>query len=281
MFKKKNLKKIGSIVAVVLVIALAAAIVAGVTSSVRAETKTLSPTIFSVGGLDENGVHVETDNSIYTKDAFRCSGLRIEPDFESHSTYDVYYYDYDLEFVEAKMGLSKVYDEDYPPLASYVRIVIHPKNSDDKDFKINFWDILGYADDITITVDKDQDFKYDMNNLYIDDNSETGKSFNYGEDNETLTIFDSTVQKVSERIPVYYENYDVYIRWTAVFNDYSAAVVVTENDKVIARVNRNMLGEKAGEWVKLELTLDSVEHGYELMVKLPVDAECYIFGYND
>ena len=36
----------------------------------------------------------------------------------------------------------------------------------------------------------------------------------------------------------------------------------------------------AGEWVKLEINLKSVEDGYNLLVKMPANAECYIFGYD-
>ena len=277
----KTKKRWKGIIAAVLVIGALIAACAGLAVISKNDTQKIRASAFSRGDLDDTGIYVESDKSIYTKEAFRCTGLRVEPDFESQVTYDVYYYDYDLDFVEAKKGLSDVYDEDYPPLASYARIVIHPEESDSKDFKIHFYEVVKYANDLTITVDKNQDFLYDMNNLYIDDNSESGKSFNYGDDNETLTIFESNVQKISERIPVHYENYDIYIRWTTEFMDYSAAVVVTSEDKVIERVNKNMLGEKAGEWVKLELSLESIEENYDLIVKLPIDAECYIFGYND
>ncbi len=281
-FKRKISWK--RVISLVLGIVIVLGAVGGVMALVKKDTETISSLAFKRGDLDENGKYVESDKAIYTEEAFRFEGLRIEPNFEFKGTFDVYYYDYDGGFLESKNNLNSVYDEDYPPVAYYARVVIHPEISEnvtEKDFKIKFWEVSKYAKKISITVNKNQESKYDMNNLYIDDNAQNGKSFNYGEDNETLTVFESSVQKLSERIPVYYENYDIYMRWTNEFNDYSAAVVVTSNDKVIERVNRNMLGEKAGEWVKLELSLDSVEADYDLIVKLPIDAECYIFGYND
>ena len=43
----------------------------------------ISASAFSVGGLSSDGKYIETDGSIYTKDAFECQGLTITPDFET------------------------------------------------------------------------------------------------------------------------------------------------------------------------------------------------------
>lgn len=63
------------------------------------DTKEIKSSVFSVGGLDNSGNYVETDTSIYTKDAFECKGLKIEVDFESTVTYAIYFYDADGYFI--------------------------------------------------------------------------------------------------------------------------------------------------------------------------------------
>lgn len=150
------------IVCAVLVTVLVASLGGALISFAVRDTKTIPSSAFSVGGLNENGKYIADDKSIYTKEAFECIGLRVQPDFESQVTYDVYYYDYDDRLVEVKKGLSSVYDEDFP-LAQYCRIVIHPEIPEDttkSEFKIKWYQVSGYADDIKITVDRKQEYLY-------------------------------------------------------------------------------------------------------------------------
>ena len=49
------------------------------------ETKMISVTEFSVGGLDEFGEFERNDRALITKEMFECRGLTVEPDIESTS----------------------------------------------------------------------------------------------------------------------------------------------------------------------------------------------------
>ena len=288
--KKFNFKKINwrGILSAILVGALLIGVIAGVAVWAKDKTKTLSPTIFSRGALDENGDYVENDKALYTKDSFPCIGLRVEPDFEYNGTYDVYYYDPDDRLLTVKENLTGVYDEDYP-LASHCRIVMYPGIPEDvnaKDFKINFWEVLSYANKFTIEVNKDQTNLYgERINLYVEENAEIGKTFDATGWNETLTVVEEENMKVSEDISVNgdFNKYDIYVRYAENSTAYTHAVVVADaDDKVLVRQSFNLADLEDGEWCKLTLEIpDDYDDDMYIKVRMHVSAECYIFGYND
>ena len=161
-FKWKN------IISFVLVGVLLVGAVAGLGSVFNKDTKTISSTAFAVGGINEKGNYVESKTSIYTKDMFECQGLSIEPDFEATGTYKVFYYDSNKNFLGATEALNAedgVYNkESIFAFAKYARIMITPvvpvdeDGNEKEDFKIRFYDVVGYANDYTISVKKDQKF---------------------------------------------------------------------------------------------------------------------------
>ena len=91
--KSKRKNQVKSIATAVISIALVVAVIAGLGVLFTRETKRVSPTVFSVGGMNANGEYVNVTNSIYTKDFIECDGLVIEPDFEAQGSYQVFYYD--------------------------------------------------------------------------------------------------------------------------------------------------------------------------------------------
>ena len=116
---------------------------------------------YAIGDLDSHGAYKEDTQHIYMKERFACKGLRVEPKFDNVHTYQLFFYDYDGEFLECtEEGMTKVFtDKDVPIGAYYCRMVIAPDIAKDvnKDkFEIKFWEVLGYADDFTVSVYKDQ-----------------------------------------------------------------------------------------------------------------------------
>ena len=69
------------------------------TDTGKLDTKTISSTKFSVGGLDSNGKYMNTNTSIYTKEAFECQGLEVSLDFDNEIEYQIYFYDQNNDFV--------------------------------------------------------------------------------------------------------------------------------------------------------------------------------------
>lgn len=115
-------------------------------------TKVINPT-YAVGGLTEQGAYLDTKTSIYTENAFGCQGLDIEMDFKNNVSYRVYFYDIDNNFLSSTDILTENYDETTTPeYASYARIVITPNDDD----SISWYEKNGYADQLTIEVNKEQ-----------------------------------------------------------------------------------------------------------------------------
>ena len=146
--------------------------------------------VFKVGGLDPvTGKYVDTDKSIYTETAIDAYGLRIEPDFESTVTYDIYYYDNEDKLLRVVSGQTEVYDADFE-VAPKCRIVIRPEIPEDtkeKDFKVHFWDIAKYASMLKITVSKKSN-GINYENMYNKETLITGKGISLNYDNDGKPI---------------------------------------------------------------------------------------------
>lgn len=280
-FKKKS--KFKKIFCAILIVGVVIALGAGVTSMLKNDVKTVGASAFSVGALDENGKYVENKQAIYTKEAFECEGLRIQPDFEAKLTYDVYYYDSNEKLLEAKVGLTEVYDEDFP-LAKLCRVVIHPaipEGENAKDFNISYFEVNGFAKQLKITVDKKQGNLYDNSvNLYVSENAQLGKSFN--SDETTVTLTDDVNSKVTENITVNgdYEYYDVYVKKTSESDSAAVVIAGTESNTILARELCNFSGVNEGEWKKITIEVPELENGAYLVVRMPETSDCYIYGYN-
>ena len=240
-FKWKN------ILSFVLVGVLLVGAVAGLGSIFGKDTKTISSTAFSVGGINEQGNYVESKTSIYTKDMFECQGLSIEPDFEATGTYKVFYYSENKNFLGSTDVMNAedgVYNKgDTFAVAKYARIMITPDvpvdedGNEVEDFKIRFYDVAGYANEYTISVDKKQKFEsvseinfFAINEARIDkmiDNSQTLGSALATKDAgsmDTLGICEDVDVTYGETVTIVSElnNFDA---WSYAFTDADGNVV--------------------------------------------------------
>lgn len=165
----KFLKRIPwkDVLVTILVVALGVGAVVGVGAAITNKQKTVSPLVFERGALDENGLHVESKTSIYTKDLIECQGLEITPDFEASGTYQVFYYDTNKIFIGATSVMDAHSVATYKkgadfPYAAYARIVITPEvpvDDDgyvDEDYKVKFYEVTSIASKYTIKVNKEQ-----------------------------------------------------------------------------------------------------------------------------
>lgn len=288
-----------SILCGILVVATLIGACAGIAAISKKETKTLSPGIFSRGGLNENGEHIITNQTIYTKEAFACEGLRIEPDFEFKGTYDVYYYNADMGFLESRTGLTGVHDEDYP-LADYARVVIKPdiktlaaeQGIKEKDFKISFYEVRSYAKELDITVNKAQDkSEIRTENLYKSSDEKLGKIFAENDIHESPLVFvDKAGYKTSGDIIVdpYLMGYEIYIRGEVISDTMVLGVMA---DKISSEQYNRMDGTVqittstiSGEtWTKAVLDLSEVdftdvEGEAVFLMRMPENVECVVYG---
>ena len=149
---KRTWKKILSIGLGILLTVGAVVGISALTRKSEETRKEINPK-YAIGGLTEQGKYLETEESIYTKDAFECQGLDIELDFRSNVSYRVFFYNEDSEFVSSTSKLIANYDEETTPVvAKFARIVITPND----DTEIKWYEKAGYANQLTISVSKEQ-----------------------------------------------------------------------------------------------------------------------------
>ena len=229
------------------------------------DLKTINHSVFSVGGLNEDGTYLETDASIYTKDAIECQGLKITPRFDNNINYQVFFYDYDGEFVSAN-ETTDAKTTSAPRLARYCRVVITPK--DDK--KISWYEVNDYAKQLTIQVFEEQDFvnPTEINyfgvdaqklNFMVGNDSSVGAEITYTESTATGTLGCSKLVDVDGTnkviIKAFSGNFDA---WRYAFVDSSNNVV------------------SVGQMVA-----DDIIDGVAVMeLKVPAGATQFIFTYR-
>ena len=279
--KRRSWKRI---ISAVLVVVLVGSLGGALISTLSKDTKTIHPT-FSLGGLDEVGQYVASDTSIYTTKAFECSGLRVQPDFESSVTYDIYLYDESEKFIEAKKGLTKVFADDVGS-AKYARIVIHPEIPEDTkedDFQIKWYQISGYASQIKITVDRvpEEPFDFDFNNkgysadLYIVNNInyDSYPSGPEGSYSEYYDGFGNAYLSIS--LDTNYSSVDILVPK----NTASGYCMITSSDYVLKRVDfsSTAASETVNGYDIYTLNLESLSGYLDLI--LPSGTECHVFGY--
>ena len=278
--KRRKMGKFGRILAFVLCGALIIGALGSVVAFAHNDTKSAGA-IFKVGGLDpETGEYVETDKTIYTEKAIKCNGLRIEPDFDSTVTYDVYFYDKNDTFLYKVLGLKKLYVSEFE-LAEHARIVIHPEipeNVKEKDFKVDIFDVAKYSAMLDITVSKEEAV-YDFNNLY--DEKTMLKGYTIVSDGGVVlgsaNYTESVDSKVSPLIEIDSDE-DVLDIWIThelppVYSSF--AIFYDENDKYITCNYEKIESFDDTGWKRL--SFDIPENAVGVVYILPIDGECYSF----
>ena len=140
------------------------------------DLKTIYPT-FHVGGLDEEGEYVDTDQSLYSNE-FECKGLEIKLDFDNDIKYQVYFYQNNGDFISKTDELDDEFNiKDYSidlsqkVKISHARIVIIPQwtnveipeDKTEEDVCVVKWtNISSFVNQLEIKVLKDQDIIYDL-----------------------------------------------------------------------------------------------------------------------
>lgn len=143
---------------------------------------------YDIGGLDSNGEYEETEESIYTKNAFESQGLKVTMDFDSNIDYELFFYDQYGEFISSTGKLDKNFDGEIPVIASHARIEITPKEDEDG---IKWYEKSGYAKQIEVKVAEKQEYNLTENLFKIDANMH-GKMWYGLSSNATLTPIEAS-----------------------------------------------------------------------------------------
>lgn len=116
-------------------------------------TTTIGGEAYSIGLIDENGDYKEGDTAIYMRKAITTDGLKCELKDDANIKYQLFFYDKDGEFISASAELTADYDRtNIPETAESVKIMITP--IEDEDGKVSLMEVLGYANQLTVTVNK-------------------------------------------------------------------------------------------------------------------------------
>lgn len=127
----------------------------------NAETEVIHPT-FSVGGLTVDGKYEETDGSIYTKDSFECQGMSVKLDFDSNVSYQAFFYDELDKYISATAVYGESMELEVPETAVYARLEVTPTWAEDveeEDRIVKWYDVASYANQVEISVLKDQSYR--------------------------------------------------------------------------------------------------------------------------
>ena len=119
--------------------------------------KDIKASAFVVGGLDDQGEYIEQTNTIFTEKLIECQGLEIVPGIKSKSTYRVFLYDHNKNFMEATDELVGNYKLTNTAVR-YCRIMITPSSEDGEEVEISFFDVRKYVKEFDIKVNKKQSF---------------------------------------------------------------------------------------------------------------------------
>ena len=107
---------------------------------------------YTIGGLDDEGAAAEGDTSIVTRGTFTTDGLKVELSDDATVTYELYFYDGEDNFISSTGDLSADFDGEVPENAASAKCVITP--TADEDGKVSLTEVLGYAGQVTISVNK-------------------------------------------------------------------------------------------------------------------------------
>lgn len=175
---------------------------------------TLSNIKYRIGGLDSNGNYMNTDQSIYTKDAFECQGLNCTLDFDNVISYQVYFYDQNNEFVHTTGRLTGAFVQDSVPFfAKYARIVIIPND----DNKVSLTEVAKYAKQLKVEMYREQGFKNYTENLF--EIAKTGTTIVYATGAESTEVEGAADQSVTNYVDV-----SMYKEALVIKSDYTASI---------------------------------------------------------
>lgn len=151
--KHKAADTVKWIIIFLLVIGLAGAVVTLFVMLDRQTTVTeIGAEQYIIGTLGEDGEKADGDTSIVTRNAFTTDGLKVEIADDATVTYTLYFYGADNEFISKTEALSKDFDGSIPENAETAKIVITPTADDDG--KVDLTEVLGYAGQVTVTVNR-------------------------------------------------------------------------------------------------------------------------------
>ena len=108
---------------------------------------------YMIGALDDEGTKADGDASIVTRNAITTDGLKVKIADDAEVTYTIYFYGSEDEFISKTDALTEDFDGSaIPENAETAKVVITP--TADEDGKVDLTEVLGYAGQVTVTVNR-------------------------------------------------------------------------------------------------------------------------------
>ena len=137
-----------------LVIGIIGAVVALFVQMDRQTTVTeLGPEAYMIGALDEEGKAADGDASIVTRKAFTTDGLKVELQDDAKVTYELFFYDEENAFISSTGALSTDFLGLTVPINSETAKIVITPTEDEDDF-ISLTEVIGYASQVTVTINR-------------------------------------------------------------------------------------------------------------------------------
>ena len=149
-----NFKKNISYVFVFLLVIAAVALISSLSVNNNGELEKINPK-FSIGALDATGEFMESDSSLVTKEAFVCNDLTVYKDFNSDINYQIFFYDYDENFILSTEVRNDKFVNELPNWTYYARIVITPvwdKDIAEEDQIIKWYEVYKYSSKLNVEI---------------------------------------------------------------------------------------------------------------------------------
>lgn len=151
--KHKTADAVKWVVVFLLVIGLIGAVITLFVMLDRQTTVTeIGAEAYTIATLDDSGEQTDGDTSIVTRDTFTTDGLKVELADEASVTYQLFFYDGEGNFISATGDLSADFDGEIPENAASAKCEITPTADDDG--KVDLIEVLGYAGQVTISINK-------------------------------------------------------------------------------------------------------------------------------
>lgn len=147
--------KVLSVITVLLILALVGAVIGLSVSLSRTAAAEVGGEAYSIGAISaETGdVDPKEDMAIYTRKGLTVEGLKCTLKKNAKITYQIFYYDMHGKFISASETLSADFDgKGIPETAKTCKIMIAPTS--DEDGKVSLVEVLGYAAQLTVIVNK-------------------------------------------------------------------------------------------------------------------------------
>ena len=152
--KHKTADAVKWVVVFLLVIGLIGAVITLFVMVDRQTTVTeIGAEAYIIGTLDDEGAKADGDTSIVTRNAVTTDGLKVEIADDADVTYTIYFYGSEDEFISKTDALTEDFDGSaIPENAETAKIVITP--TADEDGKVDLTEVIGYAGQVTVTVNR-------------------------------------------------------------------------------------------------------------------------------